>query len=344
MKRATIADLAKHSGVSVSTVKRLIHGRERVRPETVERILDAAEDIGYYGINTLHYRKRDNLPQRTLGFVLQQSHRHIYQQWAEAITQAAQRFHNAVITPIVEFEDNLDPEVIAERMLKLGQRVDAMAVVSADHPLISNAIDALDTQGVPVIAYISDLSAPKRAGFVGTDNWKIGRTAAWFITQIANSDAKIVQFIGNHRYQCQDIPDASFRSYIREHAPQFTVLETQLTNEEPEEAYQLTRQLLREEPQLKGIFANGGGVTGVLKAVQELPKTRQQDIKIVCRDMGTEAKIALQEGLISAALYHPAQPTSSELIKVMMEAIERKGSASMQQRIVPFQIATPESI
>ena len=58
-------------------------------------------------------------------------------------------------------------------------------------------------------------SAPDRAGYVGTDNWKLGRTAAWFIAQTVHRPGRIALFIGNHRYQCQDIADASFRSYIR---------------------------------------------------------------------------------------------------------------------------------
>ncbi|RBP83821.1 LacI family DNA-binding transcriptional regulator [Marinomonas rhizomae] len=344
MKRPTITDLAAHAGVSASTVKRLIHGREHVRPETVERILVAAEDIGYYGINTLKARKRDNLPHRKLGFLLQQSHRLIYQQWADALKVAADRYPHAVIQATVEFEDNLAPEAIAQQLLELGKKVDAIAIVTPDHPLISNAIDELKHQGVPVVAYISDLSAPSRAGFVGTDNWKAGRTAAWFLTQLAEKGACVVPLIGSHRYQCQDISDSSFRSYIREMAPDVTVLETLLTKEEPDEAYKVVKHALQEHTDLKGIFVNGGGISGVLNAIRELPTEQQKDIKIVCRDMGEEARVGLQQGLIAAGLHHPAEFMSNELIQLMLDVIERKEDSSMQQRIVAFSIATPESI
>lgn len=344
MKRPTINDLADHAGVSPSTVKRLLHGRERVRPETVERILRAAEDINYYGINTLRSRRKENLPQRSLGFLLQQSHRSVYQQWADAIKLAAARDNTATILPIVEFEDDLAPEAIARQLLLMGEQVDAIAVVTSDHPLVSNAIDELKEKGVPVVAYISDLSAPNRAGFVGTDNWRAGRTAAWFITQLAKEDAAILPLVGSHRYQCQDFSDSSFRSYVREHATQFNVLETQLTQEEPDIAYDLVKQSLAEEPNLGGIFVNGGGVSGVLRALQELPPSRQQQIKVVCRDMGAEARKGLQQSIITAALCHPAERMSRELISLMLDVIERQKGGNMQQRIVPFSIATPESI
>ena len=99
-------------------------------------------------------------------------------------------------------------------------------------------------QGKPVVAYITDQSAPDRAGYVGTDNWKLGRTAAWFIAQTTHAPGRVAVFIGNHRYQCQDISDASFRSYIRENASHLTVEDSRPTHEDPEEAYRLVSDLL----------------------------------------------------------------------------------------------------
>ena len=81
------------------------------------------------------------------------------------------------VAPVIEFVDNLEPENIASR-LSAWEDCDAVVEIAADHPLIGEAIHALKTQGKPVITYITDLPAPDRAGYVGTDNWKRGRTAA----------------------------------------------------------------------------------------------------------------------------------------------------------------------
>jgi LacI family transcriptional regulator len=344
MKRPTVADLAFKAGVSVSTVNRLMHGRSSVRQDTVDRIVEAAETIGFYGLGALHQRKQGNLPRRKLGFLLQQSHRLIYQQWAKALISASSKYPAAIIEAVVEFEDDLSAEATAKKLLLMGESVDVIAVVTADHPLVSHAIDQLRLKGVPVIAYISELSAASRAGFVGTDNWKAGRTAAWFLTQMIRSDGKIAPLIGNHRYQCQDFSDASFRSYIREYGQGYQILETLLTHEEPKEAYRVVSALLEKEPDLQGIFVNGGGISGVLQAIRELPLERRSCIKIVCRDVGQEARKGLAEGLISAGLYHPEDIMSNELIRVMLEAYANQGRLSMLQKIVPFAIMTPESL
>ncbi|WP_244471211.1 LacI family DNA-binding transcriptional regulator, partial [Rhizobium ecuadorense] len=49
MKRPTIADLAQASGVSIATVNRILGGTGAVRAETIERVQNAAEEIGFYG-------------------------------------------------------------------------------------------------------------------------------------------------------------------------------------------------------------------------------------------------------------------------------------------------------
>ena len=344
MSKPTIAHLATAAGVSLSTVNRLLHGQGSVRPETAERIIGTAEQIGFYGLGALRERKRASLPQRSLGFLMQQSHRALYQMWAEAIVAVARHRSDAIVIPKVLFEDDLSAEAVAANLLRLGGTVDAVAVITADHPLVSQAIDELRSRGVPVVAYVTDLSAASRAGFVGTDNWKAGRTAAWFLSQTTGGAGKVFPLLGSHRYQCQDISDASFRSYMREHASHIPVSDTLLTHEEPETAYATVRKLMQDEPDLRGIFVNGGGISGVLRAIRELEPERQRDIRIVCRDIGPETRKGLSEGLVTAALRHPLDRMPEQLIDVMLHSVERRETTSIEQRIVPFEIVTPESL
>lgn len=344
MTRPTIADLANAAGVSISTVNRLLHGSSSVRQDTIDQILRAAEEIGFYGLGTIRDRRRDALPHYKLGFLMQQSHRPLYKLWAEGIISAAQQRVDCIIEPEVVFEDDLSPEAVASNLLRLGGYCSALAVVTADHPLVSQAIDTLRTKGVPVVTYVSDLSAASRAGFVGTDSWKRGRTAAWFLAQTVKGSGKIAPLIGSNRYQCQDVSDASFRSYMRENAPEFTVTETFLTHEEPDNAYATIKDLLSNETDLKGVFVNGGGISGVLRAVRELPMESQRNIRVVCSDIGPETRRGLSEGLITASLSHPLDKMPQELVAVMLRRIESGDTGSMEQRIVPFEILTPESI
>lgn len=344
MNRPTIADLAKAAGVSVSTVNRILGASGNVRAATIQRVRDAAGEIGYYGLGVIDARKKEAMPRYRLAFLLQQSTRELYQLFGSKIREAARLWPDAKIEAVVEFVDLLEPENIAGRLRALGEACDAVAAIAADHPLIGQTIQALKTKGKPVVAYITDQSAPARAGFVGTDNWKLGRTAAWFIAQTTCRPGRVAVLIGNHRYQCQDISDASFRSYMREHASHLIVDDSRPTHEEPKMAHRLVSQLLAEADDLVGIYIAGGGISGVLQALREGPEEQRRSIRIVCRDIGPETRRGLAEGIITAALCHPLEQTSAQLVQTMIDAIKQPGNSVILQRTIPFEIITPESL
>ncbi|MTD99836.1 substrate-binding domain-containing protein [Paracoccus sp. YIM 132242] len=344
MKSPTIADLAKAADVSVSTVNRIIAGSASVRGTTMQRVQAAAEKIGFYGIATIEDRVRKSAPNFRLGFLLQQSKRELYQLFSRRIVAACHERRDEVIHPTVEFVDLLTPENIAARLKSLGAANDAVAVIAADHPVIAQAIGELKEAGTPVVAYISDQSAPARAAYVGTDNWKLGRTAAWLITQMTSRPGRIAVFLGNHRYQCQDVADAGFRSFIREHAPNLLVEDSRPTHEEAREAYRMVKHLIDSTDDLAGILIVGGGVSGVLQALRETPAERRRGIRLVCRDIGPETRKGLSEGLITAALAHPLEHMSAALVQTMIDSIGQPESTTILQRNVPFEIITQENI
>lgn len=342
-KRPTIADLAREAGVSISTVNRIVGGAEGVRSSTIEQVQLAAERIGYYGVGVISARKQESLPRYRFGFLLQQSTRDWYQALATEIRTAAARRKDVRIEVVIDFVDYLEPGHVAARLKALATACDGTAVIAADHPVIGQAIRELRAQNKPVVAYITDQSAPERAAYVGADNWKLGRTAAYFMSQMTSGPGRVAVFIGHHRYQCQDVSDASFRSYLREYAPRLSVAESQTTHEEPANAYRMVSDLLASTDDLVGILTLGGGISGVLRALREAPAERHRHIKLICRDIGPETRRGLSEGLITAALVHPLEATSNTLLQTLVDATEGAASVTVQ-RAVPFEIVTPENI
>ncbi len=344
MKKPTISDLAKEAGVSISTVNRVLSGSSQVKATTAQRIQGAAEKIGFYGLGTIEDQIKKNARSYRLGFLLQQSTRELYQLFGRMIREVSYTRPLDVVEPFVDFVDLLTPDNISQRLYALGKQCDAVAIIAADHPQIGQTIRALRDMGKPVTAYITDQSAPDRAAFVGTDNWKLGRTAAWIIANMTHEEGHVAMFQGNHRYQCQDVADASFRSYIREHAPHLTASESRPTHEEPQNAYLMVRDLLKSTDDLRGIFMVGGGISGVLKALREVPESRRKGVRLICRDIGPETRKGLSEGLITASLAHPMRITTEALIQTMIDSVNAEGAHAPMQRHIPFEIITPENL
>ena len=342
MNRPTIVDLAKAAGVSVSTVDRVLNARNPVRRATAKRVLEAAEQIGFYASNVIKQRLGADRPTLTFGFLLQQRSRPFYRELAKALIYAADQYSEAYVKPQVEFLDDLSPQNVADRMLALSRKVNALAIVSAEHPKITEVIEDAHAREVPIFALISPLSAPSGAGYVGLDNWKVGRTSAWAFANICKQPGKIGIIVGSHRYRCQELNEIGFRSYFRENAPDFQLLEPMITFEEKHVASELTHDLLQREPDLAGLYISGGGITGVMNTLREAGTAGQ--LVTVGYELMAETRSALLDGILTLVIAHPLERLTSTAIALMAEAVTEGGRKPLPNTLLPFDIYTAENL
>jgi LacI family transcriptional regulator len=343
-RRPTIADVAAAAEVSVATVNRVLSGRHRVRKATAQQVVDAAETVGFYAARAIRSRAEVDAPQRTFGFLMQQRGRSLYQMLGAELKAATLASSAVRGDAVVEHRDDLSPEATADRLLQLGRDVDAIAAVTVDHPRITEAIDRLREKGVPVVAVISDLTAPSRAGYVGLDNWKVGATAGWAMAKLCKRPGKIAVFVGNHRYLCQDMNEIRFRSYLRECATDFQVLDAITTFEDSKYAYQSVVDLLHRTPDLVGLFIAGGGKSGVLRGLREDTTGLAKSLNVVGLDLTPEARSGLLDNIIDVILSHPIKLLAETTVDLLASVTSGETHGEPVQRLLPFEIYTPENL
>jgi LacI family transcriptional regulator len=341
MARTTIGQLANASGVSVATVNRVLSGSTGVRADTMARVKLAAEEIGFYGVGSLQSRISATKPKYRFGFLLHQPGRAFYQDTARALKAAAEQTADATVSLQIEFLEDLSPQNTATRMTVLGETCDAIAVVAAVHPLVTQAVLDLQQKGLPVFGLISQLSASGDVHYVGLDNWKVGRTSAWMFDHVCKKPGKLGILVGNHRYRCQEMNEAGFRSYFREHAPEFILLEPLSTFESSVVSQELTERLIHEHPDLAGLYVAGGGVTGAITALRRLAKPNQ--IALVGHQLLDVTRQALLDGYMSVAISQPLDISAQCTIAGMLHALRNKNGGNITT-ILPFEIFTRENI
>lgn len=339
MARPTIADLALAAGVSVSTVDRVLNGRDPVRRPTAERVLAAAERIGFHGTGAIRQRLGADAPERKLAFVLQQRSVPFYALLGDALAEAARAARGR---PRVVYLDDLAPESVAGRLLEAGEEADAVALVAADHPRVTGAIDQLHARGVPVLALVSDLSAPNRAGYVGLDNWKVGRTAAWAVANLRRRPGNVAILVGSHRYRCQEACEMGARSYFREHCPDLHLLAPRTSLEDDRYAHESTLDLLKRDPELVGLFVAGGGIGGVMGALRD--EGAAERVVTVGLDLTDETRSGLIDGTVRLILSHPFRPLAEAAVAAMLRAVEGGRPDPPQQVLLSFDVCTPENV
>lgn len=341
MPEPTMEDVAKAAGVGVATVDRVINRRAPVRADTAQRVLEAAESLGFRRSGLIRRRISEQQRPLKLGFLLQSQGSPFYKELGDALRQTVQAMNHPQASPLIEFMDDFTPRKVAERLLAMGREVDAVALVAADHPVVNQAIETLHAQAVPVFAFVTDLTAPSIAGYVGIDNRKMGRTAAWAVAKLCQRPGKIGLILGSHRYLCQEQCEISFRSYLRESASEFQVLETLVSLEDVTLAQAATLELLHCHPDLVAVYVAGGGIEGVLEALKE---AAVPDLVTVCHDLTDITRQALVEGHATVVLSHPREWMARRLCESMSAALQNRQERGRSQDILPFTVYTVANV
>lgn len=340
--RPTIADLARAANVSVATVDRVLNGRHRVREDTARRVYDAANAIGFHAVTLLKQRVMEGVPQYRLGFVLQKPDQYFYQAFARELEAAVQNHPGIRGIAQIEFAASQTPADLVERLRDVGSRNQAVAMAGPDYPAVTVVAEDLKARGVPLFSLLSDFASGVRESYVGLNNRKVGRTAAWMIAKTARKPGKVAVFVGSHRFHGHELREIGFRSYFREHAPEFEVLDTLVNLETSQITHEATLDLLHRHPDLVGFYVAGGGMEGAISAIRE--EKLHGKYVIVVNELTPESRSALAEDVVTMVVTTPLQHLCRELVRLMVSAIENGPADVPGQTFLPFEMYVPENI
>jgi LacI family transcriptional regulator len=165
----TIGDVAHRAGVSTATVSRVLSGALRARPETRDRVILAARELGYRPSGIARSLKLRTT--RTLGLIVTDIENPFFPQLVRAVEDAAQAAGYALL--LCNASD--DPEREASYLdVLVERRVDGVVIAASS--LGGRHGDWLATAPLPVVlvnAPASDVRLPS----IASDNRAGGRLA-----------------------------------------------------------------------------------------------------------------------------------------------------------------------
>lgn len=162
-RKVTINMVAKRAGVSCGTVDRVLNQRPHVKPELYDRIVKAMKELGYMPLKA-EQAKALGLPLATeiggtLGIVLPNWGGFFKSEIMRGIRDAEALLSDFSVNVLVEqCESDLPDESIEciNRLVQQGAR--GLAVCAMDHIMVTQKINALSEQGIPVVTFNSDLT------------------------------------------------------------------------------------------------------------------------------------------------------------------------------------------
>ena len=341
-RRPGMAALAAAAGVSVATVDRLLNGRESVSVGTRTAVLEAALRIGHPAAGRLMAGGSTVVPTIRFGVLLHKQGQEFYQNMAQEFRTAVAQLPGVKAQLELEFAASQSPSEVAGLLRRMAQRCDVIAATAVNHLEITAAVDDLKSQGIPVFSLLSDFAQGIRAGYVGLNNLKVGRTAAWMISLSAKGPGKVAVFVGGARWHGHDLRETGFRAYLREERTELEVLDSIVNLETRQLTYETTLSLLNRHPDLRGIYVAGGGMEGAIAALKQVRKPGE--LALIVNELTSESRAALAQGWVTLVDATPLPDLCREVLSLMVRSVRDKGMAGTGQVFLPIQLHVSESI
>jgi LacI family transcriptional regulator len=300
--RSNLVDVAKAAGVSVATVDRVLNGRPGVRPATAERVHEAVRQLDYRPDPAAARLARAR--PWTLRYVLPAGTNTFMRKLAATIDEFQPWLREQRAAASVDLVDVFSAPKLAEHLLNLRGRADAVVVVALDQPEVRHAIDSLVEAGTVVITLVSDAPGSRRQHHVGIDNVAAGRTAASlvgrFLGRPPERPGPVGIVLGSRALRDHAERLFGFRQVMDAEYPAWPLLEAIEGFDSSERIRALVTELLHREARLSALYSIGAGNRGIHDALRA--SGRAKDIVWVCHELTPQAREALLSGVADAAI------------------------------------------
>lgn len=327
MRKPTLKDIATRARVGTATVERVLNGRGGVRPDIVEAVIKAARDLDYPRL----------LPERHRGLMrvevlLVQPHSTFFRRLSRAFERIA-----ATLTPLVTvqrtFIEEINPAEIARRIATPETRRAALILAVPDHPLICEAVSRVVASGLPVISIVTRITG--HAGdHVGIDNYAAGRTAAMFMSRMAQNKGPVIA-LAHPIYEVHRDRIRGFSDYVQAHAESARFDWLGFSMDDADRSTDLLFRALRDGPPPGGLY-NAGGTNAALIDLLRRQRPRRE-LFFVGHELTDYTAAALREDLMDIVL---DQAPEAQARRALDLALRRIGLTEIEPNMAPIRFTT----
>ena len=290
-QKVTLKDVAARAGVGSATVDRVINERGNVSIEVSRRVLQAARDLGLKRIlPERHHRTirievmlaRPELP-------LIARMRHEFQRLT-TLLDASIVIHRTILK-------DERAETVARALRRTS--CDAVIAYMPDDPVIREAVATLQTRDIPVVTLISDVPGSARIAYAGPDHFQSGRSAAYFMTQMARTAGPIAVLCNTRELQSHDDRIRGLEAYLTGHST-FSIAAIVEGRDDRDRSETRLRQLFAAHPDIVAVYNVGAGNLGVAAAIRADILTARP--VFVGHELTQYSAALLREGIMSLTI------------------------------------------
>ena len=251
---------------------------------------------------------------------------------AEAVRAEASRMQQEKVVIDLRHTDVFEAPVLAAALDAIGPVYDGVAVVALDHPLVREAINALQDRGVSVVTLVSDVPGSRREHYVGIDNSAAGRTAATLMGRyLCGRKGKVGLIAGSLALRDHIERQFGFEQVMAHDFPSLTLLPVREGRDDRRKVQKVAEQLLADHPDMIGLYNVGAGSAGIAAALEEAG--RQHDLVFITHELTDDTRRALIDGTIDIIINQDAGHEVRSAIRVLMSKADRAPLVDSMERI-----------
>lgn len=286
---SSIKEIVLKTGLSQSTVMRVLKGSTNVKPETMEKIFNAAKEIGY----------EINRTKSTIGVILTSDGNIYYNSLIDSIKSSAKKISSFNYNVILETMKGYDIERQINLLDQLSEKAEVI-ITPINHPDIINKINELTDKGKKIITLNFDVENSKRLCHIGVDYIKVGRLAGNLMGLIVKENTKVAMLYGSDNVLCHKERLDGFKDYVNQHRPDINIVTTVKNSDNDEDGYTTTKKLLEDYPDVNALFISSGGISGICKAIKEANKVGK--ITVIASGRNPVIESLIKEGIVTATI------------------------------------------
>jgi LacI family transcriptional regulator len=331
-RRARLDQIAALAGVGIATVDRVLNERGNVSPETAQKVIEAARQLGWPRALPVPYR-------RGLRFevFMTRPDTPFFQRLNEAFANVAGTLDRSV-TVQRNFIDE-SPAALAKRIRSTTSQ--AVVLYGEEDPAVIDAITAVTVRGIPVVTLVSDIPTSPRLAYVGIDHYSAGRTAGFFMEAMIRGPGPLLVLCNNLRYRAHAQRVSGFRDRINDRASGLTVATVLEAYDDPVLSGRLLSDALRRFREVVGIYNTGGVNRAVEAAVKSMGLAGS--VVFIGHELTVHTRRMLLEGTMTLTIDQNPELQARRSINVLLRRFgyveEIIGSDE-----VPFFIYGPENL
>lgn len=183
--KARLEDIAKHAGVGLATVDRVLNERGGVSERTTARVLASARQLGTNRILPTGKRR-----QLSIEAVFARNG----PGYSERLSRSLAAVNKLVDYPVTIYRTHIDadePERLVAHLETAADRRDGIILFASDLPAIARAVAGLVSRTF-IVTISTDISDSHRHCYVGIDNINAGRSAAKLSEAICRKGGRVL--------------------------------------------------------------------------------------------------------------------------------------------------------